>query len=129
MFKEYKNSLLYQSGDLFLPQKILNFLETPIYGHHEKTTIYLTLWSIMHMISGITTELLLKYYFNIKNFQSRLIIGVIIHTIWEIWQYIIKMNKPFNLTGKNGLIDTITDTIMFLIGMVLTNYFIVNIYI
>jgi hypothetical protein len=122
MLKQYQDSLLYRSGDIFLPKNIRDFLETPIYGHHKKTSIYLTLWSIMHMISGIITELVLVYYLKIEIFKNRLIIGFVLHTVWEIWQFIIRMTDPFKLTGKNGLIDIIMDTIMFLFGMIFTNY-------
>lgn len=120
---KYKDSLLYKSGDVFLPKSFRQFLETPIYGHYDKTQIYLTLWSIMHMISGFLLELILKYYFNLTIFKNRLFIGFIIHTLWEIWQIIIKMSSPYRLTGKNGLIDILIDTIMFLLGMTLANYF------
>lgn len=121
-----KNSFLYTSGDLFLPSYIKKILETPIYGDYDKTPIYLTLWSIMHLISGILTELLLRYYFNILQFKSRLIFGFIIHTLWESWQVIIGMATPLRLTGKSGLFDIIIDTIMFLIGMTITHYSIKN---
>ena len=125
MNQSHINSLLYKSGDLFLPKNIRNLLETPIYGHYEKTSIYLTIWSIMHLISGTFTELLLRFYFQIEPFKIRIIIGLIIHTIWEFWQIIIGMSNPFKLTGKNGLIDIVIDTIMFLIGtfiVKLTNF-------
>jgi hypothetical protein len=126
MSNSYKDSLSYRSGDLFLSKYIREILETPLYGHHEKTPIYITLWSIMHLISGIITELLLRYYFKVNFFQNRILYGIIIHTFWELWQVIIKMNNPYKLTGKNGLIDMIVDTIMFLIGFTFSNFYIIN---
>ena len=40
----------------------------------------------------------------------------IIHTIWELWQMLIGMSKPYKLTGRSNLIDTIMDTIFFMVG-------------
>ena len=78
------------------------------------------------MISGVLVEFIFLYYYKVEIFKTRLIIGFIIHTIWEIWQVIIGMSDPFKLIGKNGLIDIIMDTIMFLIGMILANYYFIS---
>lgn len=114
---KYQDSLLYRSGDIFLPKRFRDFLETFIYGDYDKSTIYLTYWSIVHMISGMLFEIYLKYYIKISNFNTRLIIGIIFHTFWEIWQIFIGMASPQRLTGKSGLIDIFMDTFMFILGM------------
>jgi hypothetical protein len=44
----------------------------------------------------------------------------IIHTIWELWQMLIGMSKPWKLTGDSNLIDTFVDTIFFMIGTYIT---------
>jgi hypothetical protein len=46
------------------------------------------------------------YYYNL----------FIIHTIWELWQILIGMSKPWKLTGHSNLIDIFVDTIVFMIG-------------
>lgn len=40
----------------------------------------------------------------------------IIHTIWEFWQMLIGMSKPYELVGRSNLVDTIMDTIFFMLG-------------
>lgn len=117
--QSYKDSLLYRSGDVFLPKRIRDFLETPIYGHYSKTKVYITYWSIMHLISGVITGIYLKEFLNIQNLVSRLQFGILLHTIWELWQVYIGMASLSRLTGKNGLVDIILDTIFFIIGMLL----------
>lgn len=121
--QKYQDSLLYKSGDVFLSKNIRNFLETPIYGHYNKTTVYLTYWSILHLISGMLFELYLKYYLKFQNFNTRLIIGILFHSLWELWQVFIGMASPYRLTGKSGLIDSFVDTIMFLLGMLIIHKF------
>jgi hypothetical protein len=36
--------------------------------------------------------------------------------MWELWQMLIGMAKPYKLTGRSNLIDTIMDTIFFMFG-------------
>ena len=40
----------------------------------------------------------------------------ILHTFWELWQAIIGMSRPYKLTGRSNLVDTILDTIFFIFG-------------
>ena len=30
-----------------------------------------------------------------------------LHTLWEFWQIIIGMSRPYSLSGRSNLIDTI----------------------
>ena len=99
------------SGDLFLPQPVRRFLYTHIIGS-ESTIFYISYWSILHMLSGILTGwVLLKWFNRIPYYFT----GILVHTIWELWQKFIGMTK----WDLRGAIDTIMDTIMHLIGMVI----------
>lgn len=104
-------NLLSRSGDLFLTGPIKKFLDIVLIGSYESGW-YISNWSIMHMISGIIIGNYLKIY------KNPYIYGLIFHTIWEIWQIVIGESKGHKkLTGKSGLIDTIVDTLFFLLGM------------
>ena len=39
-----------------------------------------------------------------------------LHTIWECWQILIGMSKPYMLTGRGNLVDIVVDTLMFMLG-------------
>jgi hypothetical protein len=106
-----ETNLLSRSGDLFLTGPIKKFLDTVLIGSYESGW-YISNWSIMHMISGI----IIGFFF--KTYKNPYIYGLILHTIWEIWQILIGESKGHKkLTGKSGLIDTIVDTLFFLLGM------------
>ena len=113
------HKVIFNSGDVFLPEPNKNFLSIFIYKYpntkNESNLIfYIQWWSIVHFISGIVVGFLYLYYgYQIQNYFLYMLI---IHTLWEIWQVIIGMSKPYNLIGRNGLIDTITDTTLFMIG-------------
>jgi hypothetical protein len=42
------------------------------------------------------------------------------HSIWELWQIFIENT---NITSTRGIIDTITDTILFMFGTFVTYIF------
>lgn len=119
------HKVIFNSGDVFLPEPIKNFLSIFIYKYpntkkESNLIFYIQWWSIVHFISGIVVGFLYLYYgYQIQNYFLYMFM---IHTLWEIWQIIIGMSKPYNLIGRNGLIDTITDTTLFMIGAYL--YFI-----
>lgn len=120
--KEYIKKILYSSGNVFLPDKVKKFLEKDIIGSSKKT-FYISWWSVIHIINGILFGWLYLYYsFPIHNFLLNMLI---IHTLWELWQMLIGMAKPMNLTGKSNLIDTIIDTLLFMGGSY-TSYIIYN---
>lgn len=97
----------YASGDLFLPKQLRNFLETYIIGNNT-SLFYISLWSFMHMLSGILFSLV-----------SNSLQGYIVtHTIWELWQIYIGMTPIHTL---RGVIDIFTDTTMGIIGFNLAN--------
>lgn len=103
----YKESLLYQSGDLFLSKDIKKVLYTYLIGNNN-SLMYLNGWSVVHFLSGVAVFLLLNYF----SVQYIFIAGLIIHTIWEFWQIFIGMTK----LNVRGLIDICMDTALFMFG-------------
>jgi hypothetical protein len=107
------NNIIYNSGDVFLPEKIKNILGVDIIGTSKKT-FYVSGWSILHFINGIIFGYIYLYF----NGDRRVYFFkmFLLHTMWEIWQMLIGMAKPYKLTGRSNLIDTIMDTIFFMLG-------------
>jgi len=115
------NSLVYRSGDLWFTGKVKEFLDTVVIGNYN--TIYLNRWSFMHFLSGfLVGKILLKLNYNSKlKYYSY---GLVIHTLWEIWQISIGMTQSHKqLFGKGGFSDFVIDTLMFLTGMFLIQLF------
>ncbi len=114
--QRFKN-MARDSGDLFLPQPIRRFLYTHIIGS-PTSLLYISYWSILHMLSGALTGILLLCMS--ANYKIRLpyyFTGVFVHTLWELWQKFIGMTQ-WDLRGS---IDTIVDTVMYLAGMVVVH--------
>ena len=40
----------------------------------------------------------------------------VVHTLWELWQMLIGMSKPYKLTGRSNVVDTLMDTVFFMLG-------------
>jgi hypothetical protein len=115
--KEYINKLIYKSGDVFLPDKINKALRVDLLGSSEKT-FYITGWSIIHLLNGILFGYLYYYFkYDMKHYILNLLI---LHTLWEIWQIIIGMSKPYKLTGNSNIVDIFMDTLLFMGGAYLT---------
>ena len=113
MNKIYLQNIIYNSGDAFLPEKIKKILVTDLIGT-SKQTFYISGWSIVHLINGIIIGYIYLYF----NGDRRLYMFNLftLHTLWEFWQILIGMAKPYKLTGPSNLIDTIMDTILFMLG-------------
>ena len=111
--KQYIYDIIYNSGDIFLPVNIRNILVADLIGDSNKT-FYISGWSIVHFINGIIIGYL-YLYFN-GDARSYIFNMLIIHTLWELWQILIGMAKPYKLTGRSNLIDTILDSIFFMTG-------------
>ena len=112
--KKYIQDIIYNSGDVFLPEKVKNILGKDLIGNSKKT-FYVSGWSIVHFINGIIFGYLYLLYF--KGDRKLYFLKMfIIHTVWEFWQMLIGMAKPYKLTGRSNLIDTIIDTIFFMLG-------------
>ena len=106
-------NIIYNSGDVFLPEKIKNILGTDLIGTSKKT-FYISGWSIVHLINGIIIGYI--YLYLKGDIRLYFLKMFIIHSMWEYWQMLIGMAKPYKLTGRSNLIDTIMDTIFFMIG-------------
>lgn len=109
-FKE----LARNSGDLFLPTPVRRFLYQNIIGSND-TLFYISYWSIIHFISGIATFFILPATYTPRQMVWA---GMVIHTIWELWQKFIGMT----IWDLRGAIDTIMDSLLFGIGLVITIY-------
>lgn len=105
-------SYLYRSGDLFLGERARRFLETFLLGNYS-TPIYITYWSILHFFSGVV----FAYVCTLYSLQSPYVLGFVVHALWELWQIAIGMSHPLRLTGHNGLVDIVMDTVLFMAGM------------
>jgi hypothetical protein len=113
MDKEYIKKIIYRSGDVFLPENVITILATDIIGSSKKT-FYISGWSIIHFISGILTGYLYLYFkYDITRYALNMLI---IHTLWELWQISIGTSKPYKLTERGNIIDTIVDTLLFMWG-------------
>jgi len=107
------NKLIYNSGDVFLPKEVRDTLAKGIY-FDSSNILYLNGWTILHFISGIITGYIYLYLNKpISNYYYKLFI---IHTIWELWQMLIGMSKPWSIYGNSNLIDIIIDTLVFMLG-------------
>jgi hypothetical protein len=113
MNKKYIQNIIYNSGDVFLPEKVKDILGTDLIGTSKKT-FYVSGWSIVHLINGIIFGYLYLYFKGDNRFYMFKLF--IMHTIWEFWQMLIGMSKPYKLTGRSNLVDTIMDTIFFMLG-------------
>lgn len=107
-------SIIYNSGDVFLPTPVKKLLATDLIGSSQRT-FYISGWSIMHFLSGLICGILYnragilrpeKYYLNL----------FIIHSLWELWQVVIGMSHPLKLIGRSNLVDIILDTVFFMFG-------------
>jgi hypothetical protein len=113
--------IIYNSGDVFLPDNIKKILSYDIIGSHKKT-FYISGWSIVHFINGIIFGYLYLYLHYDKKYY--IINLFILHTLWEFWQIIIGMSRPYSLSGRSNLIDTFLDSILFMSGALITKNFI-----
>jgi hypothetical protein len=110
--------MIYRSGDFFLPKAIKQTLDKNIYMT-TNYSFYINGWTFIHYFSGMLVGMIYLYlgkriyffyYYNL----------LIIHTIWELWQMLIGMSKPWKLTGDSNLIDTFVDTFVFMLGAYVT---------
>lgn len=104
---------LFLSGDLFLPKSVRSFLERYWIGN-DRSLFYITNWSIVHALTGIAVGLALLQYAPEWNVYWS---GFWIHTIWEVWQIVVK-NTPY--WTLRGIVDVGTDTAMFMGGLFLS---------
>lgn len=113
MGKYNLREIVYSSGDIFLPDNVKKFLSTDLIGS-SKDTFYISIWSIVHFLSGIFVGLF--YFFMKWNVQTYMLNMFALHTIWECWQILIGMSNPYTLTGRGNLVDILIDTLVFMLG-------------
>ena len=101
-----------RSTYMFLPQHLDDILDKDIIGSH-KNTFYISGWSIIHFINGCIIGFLFLY-FKWDNFYFLKLL--ILHTLAEIFEMFVQTSQPYNLTGDGNLLDTIIDTILFMLG-------------
>ena len=89
----------YSSGDIFLPRKYVDMLDTYIIGN-KSSDFYVNYWTVLHGLSG----LVFAYFFDSKRAYLYFFIA---HSTWELWQILIGMT-PRSL---RGLIDITVDTL------------------
>jgi hypothetical protein len=109
--------MIYKSGDFFLPKPIKQFLDKSVYMT-DNYSFYINGWSFVHFFSGMLVGALYIYLDKPMKFYYYKMF--VIHTIWELWQMLIGMSKPWKLTGDSNLIDTFVDTIVYMFGSYLT---------
>jgi hypothetical protein len=110
--------MIYHSGDFFLPKSIKEFLDKNIYMTRNYS-FYINGWTFIHYLSGMIIGSIYLYLGKKIHFFYYYYL-FIIHTIWELWQMLIGMSKPYKLTGDSNLIDTFVDTIVFMFGAYIT---------
>jgi hypothetical protein len=91
---------LYRSGDIWLPRKYVDVLDTYVLGN-STSLMYINYWSGMHFLSGV-----------IGSFLTSLSMFHVIHFLWELWQIFIGMT-PISMRG--GL-DICMDTLFAHLG-------------
>jgi hypothetical protein len=111
-------TMIYHSGDFFLPKPIKQFLDKNIYMTNNYS-FYVNGWTFIHYFSGMLVGAIYLYLGKPIHFFYYYYL-FIIHTIWELWQMLIGMSKPYKLTGDSNLIDTFVDTIVFMFGAYIT---------
>jgi hypothetical protein len=111
-------SLMFRSGDAFLPARIRQFLRTYIVGG-PTTTFYLNYWSVVHFMSGMLFAAVYHPFLftSMKPTTELYLAGFLVHTLWELWQIVIGMSRPFLMAGNNNFLDVIIDTILFMAGI------------
>lgn len=102
----------YHSTYLFLPNYLRDRLDVDLIGSN-KYTFYISGWSILHFIGGCLIGFLFLY-FKWDNFYFLKLL--ILHILFEAWELFVQTSQPYNLTGDGNLVDTIIDTILFMLG-------------
>jgi hypothetical protein len=97
---------LYRSGDLFLPRKYVDYLDTYIIGD-SKSLFYVNYWTILHVLSGVAGS----FFISLEVFHA-------LHFIWEMWQIFIGMT-PISV---RGFIDLFVDTFAAHLGYLSTQF-------
>lgn len=111
------NKFLYESGNFFISGRLKQFLDHYYIGD-DNSIFYFSNWSIVHFLSGIIIGYILTQILDITCIKIIYIHGFIIHSIWELWQILVK-NTKLNI---RGIVDISVDTICFMIGLYIYIY-------
>ena len=102
---------------VFLPKSVRDTLGTMLFKYpnvKDDYVFYIQGWSIVHFVSGL---LFGYFYFKLEGSPLNYYYNALVfHTWWELWQITIGMSKPFNFGGRNGIVDIVVDTLMFMLG-------------
>ena len=111
------DDILYRSGDVFLPEPVRKTLEKGVYFDNREA-LYINGWTGVHFLSGfIAGWLYLRYIRDRPTLKDNYYWNLfLLHTLWELWQVFIGMAKPWKLEGASNLIDSIVDTVAFMLG-------------
>lgn len=107
--------LFINSADFFLPKPIVNLLNTNFYKL-SNYSFYINGWTFIHFLSGMLLGIIYLNLYSTNYYNLYFYSLFIIHTIWELWQMLVKVSKPWKLTGDSNLIDTLVDTFVFMCG-------------
>lgn len=105
----------YDSSAFFMPHTLQKIIDTEIYVSKDKR-LEINGWTIMHLISGIIIGFIYLHYLKYNNnFIWYFIVLLSLHIIWEYYETLISIEKPFEEID-DIYDDTIIDTIFFAIG-------------
>jgi hypothetical protein len=115
--QEQIENTFWKTRDLFLPYELRKFLGHYYIGN-DKSTFYITNWSIVHFISGMILAFFLFFVYG-KNVQRIFIMVFLLHTIWEAFQ--LYVHNTDNKTFRDKL-DIVVDTCMSMLGAIAVVY-------
>lgn len=96
--------VLWKAGDAFLPQPIVDFLDTKVITIKGADINY---WSGVHFLSGAF----------IGMFTKNFLFAFVVHSLWEIFQMLIGMT---DISKSSETYDIVFDTLFFMLGFMLT---------
>lgn len=86
---------------------------------NDNSLIYVTGWSLTHVLWGIIVGIIVlikQYHYHELTFGNYLLELIIIHSLWELFQFAIEITPYWTLRGWG---DTATDTVLFMTGTLL----------
>jgi len=98
-------------SDGLFPQKLVKFLWNPIIPNTPFNG-----YTIVHFINGFLISIIFEKFYRVK---FTWISAILLHTIWELFQFIIGDNK---WEHKDVVYDILLDTAAFMLGWYLYNY-------
>ena len=109
------NSVLDKIVQTILPVNLVSFLNTQLI---KTSYIYLNLWSFVHVATGMLF-FLIWYKYKPKKLFLGLIACLLVHTIWEIIEFMLALKGLYPALFYEEFVDIAWDTIVNLIGYAL----------